>query len=489
MPYLLPSNLTGNEEISSVCVHYPDKPEFKSALLGALTFFTKWVAWERTDDYRAMDAAMLWYKAHELTIADWEKECGDCGDCMTEDEIRDLINQELENMTINNCITVNCGCGTCGTGAPSGIDSVPPVDYVPPEPEPLDEPEQPAPTSDYLQYRCNATHYLYFQFRSAVLQLGTLKETGSITMEQYDEVVTGTLGFLGTLGLVVWEVYYAIVSWLLGRVSESGAEMAQIMDANYDLFICAIYNADGVNDMRERFLAVIEGLPMSWAGRYWLKLLEQNIVWSEWLYYEDWEEVEFPPSYQSRTCDCEAGATPPFPEPEPDTGLMWIPAEIGTITAYGTGGQSYNRLVSQFGDGIQIYGSDHPGNVAFGYNIVFDNMPEVYYALAIKINGEYARVMPYNQSQDIPDLWAYNSSSRPEPDTVSYMVDAAPEMTQDIVDWIEAQTWGSASQSLLVHNKDRNAILLGVDAGSALDGIAYDVRFFEMQWLVPYVGE
>lgn len=352
MPYLLPSNLPGDDDIESVCVYYPNDPLFKSALLGALNFFTKWVAWERTQDGRAAQASKLWYQAFERTLKSWDVSCGGCPDMCSCEEMREIIKEELENMTIQNCITVNCGCG-CGSGA-DGVDTRPPEDYVPPELPPIDEPVIPEPSNDYLQYKCNAAHYLYYIFRTEViLKLSSFKNNSGLNYKDVSTVLAELDSPIGTVALVIWEVYYNLVEWLTTRVQKAGSAIVVETDKFYDQFVCAVYGADGANDARDRWYSVLDMVALEWSELQYLKLLSQSIDFSEWLVPESgWENVQFPPGYQDRMCD-QCGAnfdpTPSLPEQLPEE-YVWMVASADEVSLADPSGitTEYNEYAAEF---------------------------------------------------------------------------------------------------------------------------------------------
>ena len=73
--YLLPTGELGNDEIVCQLVYLPDRDEYWRALLGSLTYFTTWKAWERDEDKRGKDAAANWDEAFELTLECWRMAC------------------------------------------------------------------------------------------------------------------------------------------------------------------------------------------------------------------------------------------------------------------------------------------------------------------------------------------------------------------------------------------------------------------------------
>lgn len=308
MSYQLPTNMSGDVAIKSVCVHYPDYPEFKSALLGALLFFTKWTAWERDSEHNASMAAHLWSMAHDETVKTWDDVCANCDDEMNCDEIRDIISEELAKMTIYNNIYNGCGCGCGGasgglTGTGNGVDTQPPDDYVPPVDEPIVQPPEPEYTPDFAQYKCDAAYYLHYKFRQEFLELQNLWDIGEFEFERVGGVIDSAVGWVGALALWTWERYYVLVGSFTDFLAhDTTKELTLAWDGIQQELVCEMVNADGVNEVRDAFRAKIDGLPVSWWGRYYLSLLEQSIDYASIFYPEDYTEIVIDPSFQNRDC-------------------------------------------------------------------------------------------------------------------------------------------------------------------------------------------
>lgn len=342
MPYSLPiTGLTGNEDIKSVCVHFPDVPEFRSALLGALLFFTKWVAWERDEAKTGRIAAELWSTAHDMTVAGWLDTCsGDCADMCNCDEIRIIIAEEIEKMTINNCVTVNCGNGCCGGEGGKDMDKEP-EDYIPPIIPPKPEPTIPPQVGDFLAFKCAKSYELHYVFRNAARQIGELFAVGDATYNSVNDILSNTLGIAGALIAIGWDAFYLLISWLgKALIGNTMSAITSALDLAQGSFVCAAYGSVGVNDASGRWRAVIDNLPLSWAARYYLKLLEQNIDYANWLFPQDWAEQVLDITWARRECTtCQNPSLVPEPTlPEYRLllvdGVTFLPAVTSNVAAY-----------------------------------------------------------------------------------------------------------------------------------------------------------
>lgn len=73
--YQLPPGDAYEEDLCCEIVYYPDREEYRRALLGALTYLSTWRAWEEDDDKRGQDAARAWKNALEQTMECWNMAC------------------------------------------------------------------------------------------------------------------------------------------------------------------------------------------------------------------------------------------------------------------------------------------------------------------------------------------------------------------------------------------------------------------------------
>lgn len=75
--YLLPDGDAYTEDLGCTIVFYPDKDEYRRALLGSLNYLATWVAWERDSEKRGKDAARSWKLANDETMECWQMACLD----------------------------------------------------------------------------------------------------------------------------------------------------------------------------------------------------------------------------------------------------------------------------------------------------------------------------------------------------------------------------------------------------------------------------
>jgi hypothetical protein len=73
--YLLPPDPIADEEIACTIVFYPDREEYRRALLGSLHYLATWSAWERDSAKGGRIAAQAWKRALELTEECWLMGC------------------------------------------------------------------------------------------------------------------------------------------------------------------------------------------------------------------------------------------------------------------------------------------------------------------------------------------------------------------------------------------------------------------------------
>ncbi len=75
--YLLPAGEAYTDELCCALVFYPDKDEYRRALLGSIGYMATWHAWELDDDKRGKDAARAWKDAYTRTLECWNMACLD----------------------------------------------------------------------------------------------------------------------------------------------------------------------------------------------------------------------------------------------------------------------------------------------------------------------------------------------------------------------------------------------------------------------------
>jgi hypothetical protein len=73
--YQLPAGEAYTDDLGCTIVWYPNKDEYRRALLGSLTYLGTWIAWERDINKRGQDAARAWKEANDLTMECWQMSC------------------------------------------------------------------------------------------------------------------------------------------------------------------------------------------------------------------------------------------------------------------------------------------------------------------------------------------------------------------------------------------------------------------------------
>lgn len=254
-----------------------------------------------------------------------------------------MPNLNLEGVDMGNVQqVVNMGC--CGGGAitnsgscGAGIDEMPPTDAPTNPPREFPPVTTPPITPTWTEFKCNMAHYLYFVFRSSVMDIADLVAVGEANYGRVLAVFDETIGLLTPPGIsdvseLAWEVYYTIVTWLVSRVTgQSASDMAQEMDRHYDEFICAMYSGDGPDAQSQAVRAVIDDLALPWPARYWIKLIEEQIPYDQIFYADGWETYEFPPSYQNRDCSSCNPMTIDDLLPAPD-GYFYVTPVMSEVT-------------------------------------------------------------------------------------------------------------------------------------------------------------
>jgi len=258
MPYLNPPEVPDADgaEFCSVCVCFPDYPEYRAALLGSLHFLSTWVAWERDADHSAAKSAELWRVANEATKENWEMACGG-------NSLPPVIN-----------VTVNNSCGTgggstnlyCVNQDGDTIVNPPPVTDYPTEPTlplppgmtdpPVIVPDEGTPPdgfadwADYNAAACDAANTLW---KWAMDSLLFVRELLDERIFQITTVFALVVNFaLGGIGLVlssamilkIAELYARLYVWLDPFIEAVDGAIADL-EANKQEYICWMYEHRG----------------------------------------------------------------------------------------------------------------------------------------------------------------------------------------------------------------------------------------------------
>lgn len=265
MPYLIPEFAKSPDRVSppirGFCVFLPDDPDCLADFVGALTFFTKWVAWERDNDKNGRYMASLWLAAFEQTMLNFytSEGCGDMAEPCT--------------VVVNNY--VNCGCGASSTDTmycvnddgtitinPPAIPDQP----VPPEiplPDDMTEPpdpfepgtgEPPAGWGDWGEYdedACRAANSMVSYAHEFFYQGGTFLTEDLFTMAAALVVIVNVLTHpAGFLVLFDRGLILKIVE-IVGRLSivepagEAFLAISEWIEENRQELVCDLYTARG----------------------------------------------------------------------------------------------------------------------------------------------------------------------------------------------------------------------------------------------------
>lgn len=238
--YLIPENVQP-EGFYCLKVFIPADDLYLYAFAGAFQYFSKWPAWEKSNDGRAALAANAWKSAVEYTYANgWINSCGDCSDCevcMSKQELIDLIREALD-MNINvNCGGGGCGCG-CGCGKGGNTQEAPPSDYQPTQPN---TPVIPSPVDpSLLNSKCGMANYLAYTLRLSAIQ-SVNWPSGYLTWSEY---FADFFNFLPNPNLIKFDYQpYAVIKGALTGISSTQV-ITEPLDQIYNLLVCTIYSAN-----------------------------------------------------------------------------------------------------------------------------------------------------------------------------------------------------------------------------------------------------
>lgn len=238
------------------------------------------------------------------------------------DDIRNIIREELENMTISITNTnTNCCCGACGGGC-SGA-TTPPIASPPPPgvdnpPQPPIPPDNDTPPPDvtedveYRQFSCNMAHYMYFLVRSAVIEsMASWDRNRFLSVGAFIPMREDAGQFVRPGG--AQEAAWSYWEWLLVVWSNDDMlDLLRQMDLRYNEFVCALSGTFTASLRRERFLTVLEQMPINENQKRWVRLMVSGIEFHSWFNPSDFAQVQesLPASYQDRDCPCQGAGLP-----------------------------------------------------------------------------------------------------------------------------------------------------------------------------------
>lgn len=281
--YLLPDGECYTEELACCLVFYPDKPEYRRALLGSLVYLSTWLAWERDEEKRGKDAARAWKDAVDETLECWTMSC-------LEELIADVATIRLLMETKKDC------CDSSTTYYPT--------DFPETEIEPFigDPPEFYGETAvtdweDWAEHVCYNAHKYVDYLKDTAGELQDAVQLSSI----FVGLIGATLALLAFSGIglpIAFALTAGIVAGLvLGATTLTFQDTADDFEAARQSIICAIIQGYNLPDVIEAALS---------SGTDW-DLFYQFVDYSSALaiIYEGGYNDEYLPSEVDDSCGCE----------------------------------------------------------------------------------------------------------------------------------------------------------------------------------------
>lgn len=280
--YLLPDGDAYTEELACALVFYPDKEEYRRALLGSLVYLSTWLAWERDSDKRGKDAARAWKNAVEETMECWIMTC-------FEDLIADVATIRLLMETRKDCCDENV------TYFPTEEPTTEIMPDVGDAPEYYGETEV-ADWDEWKQHVCfNAHAYVDYLIDSSG-QLYDAVQLSSIWLGLIAAALT-LLAFSG-IGLpIAYGLAAAVVAGLaLGATATTFLNTPADFEAARDDIVCALMLGASLSDAVENALS---------SGTDW-DLFYQFVDYesAKAIIYEGGYGAEFLPSEMRDDCVC-----------------------------------------------------------------------------------------------------------------------------------------------------------------------------------------
>lgn len=237
--YLLPDGDAYTDELACMMLFYPDKPEYRQALFGALDFFGTWLAWEKEPEHKGKDAALAWSEAIALT-----RDCIDMNTCET---MLELLTEIRNNTGIYCCDVVDVSDGDQYTDeVEDGVGDVPQniidAGYA----------DDAADWDGFDDYKCMIAHLMIENIQAQVAKIESfMLPTGAMAggvvalAAIMAAILTGGAAIL-VYGIVVAIGLTSVVYAALALIGEAGmSDLVDDLVTHYDALVCSIYEADG----------------------------------------------------------------------------------------------------------------------------------------------------------------------------------------------------------------------------------------------------
>lgn len=239
MGYPLPSGDAYESDLACIMLFYPDRPEYRQALFGALDYMATWLAWERDDDKRGRDAARSWRAAVEAT-----RECMEMNTC---ELILGLLTEIRDNTGVYCCDPGDISNGDRYTDPVQDGEGDVPQNIIN-----AGYADDAADWDGFADYKCMISHVMVDNLEAQVRMFQDYAdESGAIL--GVAAAVAGIAAVILTGGgaVLVFGIVLAIAaaSGLYAAIAEFGesgmGSLADDVQTNHDELACAIYNADG----------------------------------------------------------------------------------------------------------------------------------------------------------------------------------------------------------------------------------------------------
>jgi hypothetical protein len=239
MGYLLPAGEAYTEEVACMMLFYPDEPEYRRALFGALDYLGTWLAWERDSEKKGKDAARAWSEAVALT-----RECIEMNTCET---ILSLLTEIRDNTGVYCCDVVDVSDGDRYTDeVEDGVGDVP---------QNIIDAGYATGVSDWAgfdEYKCMISHLMIQNMQSQTAKF--------LSWFDGTEAILITVAAVAAVALAIFTAGGAVLAYgialsvagvaglyaaatLLGEVGLSS--LVDNLGDHYDDLVCAVYASDG----------------------------------------------------------------------------------------------------------------------------------------------------------------------------------------------------------------------------------------------------
>lgn len=360
--YLLPDGDAYTEELACCLVFYPDKPEYRRALLGSLVYLSTWLAWERDSEKRGKDAARAWKNAVDETLECWNMAC-------LEELIADVATIRALMETKKDCCDENV------TYFPTEEPTTEIVPWVGDAPDYYGETAV-TDWDDWAEHVCYNAHNYVDYLKSTSYELMTAVNVGSIFLGLISSALV-LLAFSG-IGLpIAFGLAAAVVTGIaLGATATTFSGTAAAFETARDEIVCAIVAGNSLAAAVEDAL----GSGTDWDLFYQFVDYDSAVA----ILYEGGYDTDYLPSQTRDDCVCEADARFVFTWPTDIDGftaaaltILWVSGQYVTSTPSNTAQWKqedfwpWDDLATRFSfslpvsyDQVRIKFYNHPGSGA-----------------------------------------------------------------------------------------------------------------------------